>query len=548
MSQYINLQGGSRRPNPFSNNNRRRLNNTNSENSNSDEEFVNNSFLNPSTPPQVQNSILPQVLPPPLVLPPAQVQNSNPSTPTNQAIIRSNIPPGLLRSPRYNFPEINENVDEIEVLAQQTTSRSLFPHSPEPIPEPIPEITCIGEFAAYINLQIKKKITQRSYSSFIINDSPESKISILDRILIDERSISSFVEGNFRINSGSATDAGGPYRQFTSELADEFTSLFKIKDRKLQLNISNSQLPSNNNLIIFYITQFLMTKPANIKSVVKFGHIVKSLIENQFTFANAKRFNIDESKTFADIIVSYVKFCSRSSRVLTDEEITEFLQNNKCFSAVLFCFVKYIETNFNPALKLDHDYIDCFSSSNPPAFLFVEDIDWSEYDCDDLVKQLIKDLNASNNLFKIYSGLYYDQSFIPADFINKLKFIGFVNDNLPFPLELKNKIIRIFTNYEECLNSKILDRVEQKLVLDIKKSIGSQEDFIRKFLKYSSGTDILQDVEYIFQLTSVQPDIFFVHTCFQTVDIVQTAELKSLFDLTVDFVSRIEANVFNVAG
>jgi len=294
-----------------------------------------------------------------------------------------------------------------------------------------------------------------------------------------------------------------------------------------------------------------MTKPANIKSVVKFGHIIKSLIENQFTFANAKRFNIDESKTFADIIVSYVKFCSRNSSVLTDEEITRFLQNNQCFNAVLFCFVKYIETNFNPAQKLDHDYIDCFSSSNPPDFLFVDDIDWSEYDCDDLVKGLIQHLYLTNsNLFKIYSGLYCDQSLIPADFINKLKFIGLVNGNgnLPFPLELENKIKRIFTNYEECLKSKILDAIDQKLVFDIKKSIGSQEDFIRKFLKYSSGSDVLLDVEYIFQLTTVQPDIFFVHTCFQTVDIVQTAESKSLFDLTVDFVSRIGINLFTVAG
>jgi len=541
MTQYINLQGGSgsRRSNPFSNNNnnnRRRLNNTNSENSN-----LSNWY--PSTPPQVQNSN-PST--------PPQVQNSNPSTPTDQAIIRSDIPPGLLRSSRYNFPQINEdeNVDGIGILAQET-SRSLFPHSPEPRPEPIPEITCIGEFAAYINLQIKKKITQRSYSSFIINDSPESKISILDRILIDERSISSFVEGNFRINSGLAIDAGGPYRQFASELADEFTSLFKIKDGKLKLDISNSQLPSNNNLIIFYVAQFLKTKPVNIKSVVKFGHIVKLLIENQFTFANTERFNIDESKTFADIIVSYVKFCSRSSHVLTDEEITRFLQNDKCFSAVLFCFVKYIETNFNPAQKLDHDYIDCFSSSNPPAFLFVDDIDWSEYDCDKLVKQLILHLYLTeSNLFKIYSGLYCDQSLIPADFINKLKFIGLVNGNgnLPFPLELENKIKTIFTNYEGCLNSKILDAAEQTLVFDIKKSIGSQEDFIRQFLKYSSGTDVLLDVEYIFQLTSAQDDIFYVHACFQTVDIVQTAESKSLFDLTVDLISRIGVNVFTRAG
>jgi len=88
------------------------------------------------------------------------------------------------------------------MLVDQVRSRSLFSPSPVIRPEPVPEITCIGTFAAYINLQIKKKVTPRNYISLLINDSPESKIKILDRILIDIRSISSFVEGNFRINSG----------------------------------------------------------------------------------------------------------------------------------------------------------------------------------------------------------------------------------------------------------------------------------------------------------------------------------------------------------
>jgi len=69
MSQYINLQGGSRRSNPNNSNNsnnpnnRRRLNDSEDSNSESNSPLVQNS--NPS--PQVLNSI------PPLVLPPAQV-------------------------------------------------------------------------------------------------------------------------------------------------------------------------------------------------------------------------------------------------------------------------------------------------------------------------------------------------------------------------------------------------------------------------------------------------------------------------------------------
>ncbi len=520
MTQYINLQGGS---NPY------------------------------STPPQT----------------PSQ---NNQNSPTIFNYFQENSPVNE-RTIQLPFPllEPSNSNSNTENLSSPLINRSLdFSYKANLL-----DVTCEQTYYGYIKQQIKKVIKLRTkIFSKIKPDKDNTKlIQQLDKIYYDSNVArpEDFLTGDFIVEIGSGLDYDGPYNEYLRLLSENVASIF-ISETNISTGYPILKLNPNlnlNNLALFIspfgtilnILKLLNRKNVNILSKLELGHIIKFFIIDQLKIKSSdntiNKINLDIiPKNFLDIIIGYVKYCSRQTTSstelqnrLSDDEIKELLENEACFKGTVYCFVKFVHSKFNPGLKLDIDYIKCFSKEQNFSFILAEEIDWTEYSMDSQVERLISYVYNKTNqisLLKLYSMFYYNEIVNVDEFISSLDFIGLQteNGNEPFPQSLKNNLLAICLNYQACLNS---ENSETKNLIE---KIGSHDEFIKLLLIYMSSLDVLvPKTRYTFYLTSGQQDILFAHTCFRKIDILDTTNNYNLHELTSAIISRIIVGTgFNRAG
>jgi len=441
------------------------------------------------------------------------------------------------------------------------TSRQSTPQTTTPIAQiqvtRSSDIVCEQTYYSYIkSLMIKKNNERRYISSSIkpIGDSTKL-IQQLDMLFFGPTNLdqNQFIEGNFEIKIGDAVDVGGPYNEYLRLLSENLGSIFIIEENRT----TGSKLLKFNPIFNFGdMTEFyapiltlsniiilLSIKNINIVTKLELGHIVKLLIIDNLEVIE-RNINLEKiPRYFLDIIIGYVKYCSKESHPISEDNIRAFLQNADCFKATVYYFVQFVHENFKPNLKIDLDYIRCFS--NRLDFAFSDDIDWNLFLIEPAIAKLIKTvsekvtLSSPPTVFKLYSMFYYNEIVKVEEFVAKLKFVGLAarDGNNTFLEQLKKKLIAICSNYASCLDPA---KAETSETIE---TIGSQENFIKLLLSYMSGLNvIIPGEDYKFQLTSSQQDLLYSHTCFKTIDIVKTASDLSLHDLTSGIISRILDN------